>query len=112
MTTIANRPDVLTMIHVYETTPATQQAVYDGLIAALDRYGSQMAGHISSNIHKSIDGMRVTSYSQWDRDGSKALFENPTVLQETMAAVAPYVKDAAGQDSHLYNEIAIYTPVM
>lgn len=35
-------------------------------------YGTKIAGHLSSSIYKSLDGLRVTSYSQWDQERSKA----------------------------------------
>lgn len=60
------------MIHTYNTTPEHQQAVFDGLVQGLQTYGARMAGHLSSSIHKGLDGLRVTSYSQWDPGSSKA----------------------------------------
>lgn len=60
------------MIHTYNTTPKHQQAVFDGLVQGLQTYGARMAGHLSSSIHKGLNGLRVTSYSQWDPEASKA----------------------------------------
>lgn len=107
---VANDPAVLTMIHVYDTTAETQQAVFDGLRAGLEQYGARMAGHLTSSLHKSLDGVRVTSYSQWDRERSRALFDDPAALHESLAWFAPLVREAAGQDAHLYGEIFVYAP--
>lgn len=102
--------DVLTMIHVYHTDPATQQEVFDGLVEGLRLYGTRMAGHLSSTIHKSLDGQRVTSYSQWDPEASKALFDDPAALQQSLDWFAPLTKAATGQDAHVYRQIATYVP--
>lgn len=69
-----------------------------------------MAGHLSSTIHKSLDGLRVTSYSQWDSVASKALFDNPEALQESLDWFAPLTAKAIGQDAHVYGELSIYRP--
>lgn len=107
---ISSQASVLTMIHAYHTDPEHQQSVYDGLLHGLDLYGKRMAGHISSTIHKSLDGTRVTSYSQWDPVASKALFDDPVALQESLDWFAPLTAKATGQDAHVYGELAVYLP--
>ncbi|MFO6447728.1 hypothetical protein ACLBKU_11335 [Erythrobacter sp. NE805] len=108
--TIDPAAGVLTMIHVYHTQPETQRKVYDGLREGLARYGRRMAGHLSSTIHMSLDGLRVTSYSQWDPEASKALFDDPAALQESLDWFAPLTADAVGQDAHVYLELDVYRP--
>ncbi|WP_376089067.1 hypothetical protein ACE7GA_17295 [Roseomonas sp. CCTCC AB2023176] len=112
MTTVTIAPDagVLTMIHTYHTEPGTQQAVYDGLLKGLELYGGRMAGHLTSTIHRSLDGLRVTSYSQWDPVASKALFEDPAALKESLDWFAPLTAAAKGQDAHVYAELSVYRP--
>jgi len=105
---IARNPAILTMIHSYTTEAATQESVYQGLLEGLRLYGKRMAGHIGSTIHKSLDGQRVTSYSQWDAVASKALFENPAALAESLAWFAPLTAAATGQDAHVYGELTVY----
>lgn len=105
---ITGTANIVTMIHAYETTPETQQSVFDGLSKGLEIYGTRMAGHLSSSIHKSLDGLRVTSYSQWDEERSKALFDDPAALQQSLEWFAPLTKDAHGQDAHVYGEIFRY----
>lgn len=85
---ISDSHKVLTMIHVYDTTPETQAQVFDGLVEGLQTYGKRMAGHVSSSIHRSLDGSKVTSYSQWDPVASKALFgrERAASLRRTSRA--------------------------
>ena len=106
--TIKSDPQVLTMIHVYHTDAGSQQSVYEGLLQGLETYGKRMAGHLSSIIHKSLDGARVTSYSQWDAVASKALFDDPGALKESLDWFAPLTAQATAQDAHVYGEISIY----
>ncbi|MBC8141163.1 MAG: antibiotic biosynthesis monooxygenase [Armatimonadetes bacterium] len=110
MITLQPNPDVITVIHVYYVSPENQQAVSDGLIEAINQFGTQMAGHLSSSVHKSIDGGCVTSYSQWDKEGSKPLFSNKEVFDKTNASFAPYVQLAIRQEAHLYEVVSSYIP--
>lgn len=105
---ISPDPAILTMIHSYTTEAATQDQVYRGLLEGLRLYGKRMAGHIGSTIHKSLDGQRVTSYSQWDAQASRALFEDPRALAESLAWFAPLTAAATGQDAHVYGQLEIY----
>ena len=107
---ITGEPGVLTMIHTYHTTPESQQSVFDGLRQGLRLYGARMAGHLSSSIHNSFDGLRVTSYSQWDAVASKAFFQDPKALQQSLDWFAPLTSAAIGQDAHVYGEVASYQP--
>ena len=107
---ITGQPDILTMIHAYHTTPETQQAVFDGLVEGLGLHGHLMAGHLSSSTRKSLDGLRVTSYSQWDAQASRALFENPAALQQSLEWFAPLTSAATGQDAHVYGQVTSWQP--
>jgi hypothetical protein len=103
MTTLTIDKGIITVIHAYHVPKEKQKQLSDQLCEAIEKYGKQMAGHITSNVHVSLDGTRVTSYSQWDREASKALFDNPDVLGKTMAWFAPYVGDATSQDFMMYD---------
>jgi hypothetical protein len=110
MITIDSKASVLTMIHAYTTAPEDQQSVFDGLVEGLELYGNRMAGHLSSSIHKSLDGTRVTSYSQWDPELSKALFDDPRALKQSLDWFAPLTSKATAQDAHVYENIHTYIP--
>jgi Antibiotic biosynthesis monooxygenase len=102
MISISTDASIVTVIHAYTVAPANQHSLASNLVEAIEKYGETMAGHISSNVHLSKDGTRVTSYSQWDAQDSKALFDNPEVLNKTLAQFVPYIKDATGQDFMMY----------
>jgi quinol monooxygenase YgiN len=55
-------------------------------------------GYVSANIHKSLDGVRVVNYAQWEsQEAFQAMFRNPTVK----AHMAEILK-VATPDYHLY----------
>jgi hypothetical protein len=103
MISIASDRAVLTVIHAYTVAPSDQRELANQLVHAIERFGPLMAGHISSNVHLSRDGTRVTSYSQWDAIESKKLFEDSAVLGPTLDAFKPYIKLATGQDFMMYD---------
>lgn len=103
MISIAPDSSVLTVIHAYTVEPKDQRELANQLVEAIEKFGPSMAGHLSSNVHLSRDGTRVTSYSQWDAIESKKLFDNPAVLGPTLDAFKPYVKLATGQDFMMYD---------
>ena len=102
MIAIQPDPSVLTVIHAYTVAPDDQAELAAQLIEAIEKFGPSMAGHISSTVHLSKDGTRVTSYSQWDVVEARALFDNPAVLGPTLDAFKPYIALATGQDFMMY----------
>lgn len=102
MIAIKPDPSVLTVIHAYTVAPSDQKELAEQLVEAIEKFGPSMVGHISSNVHLSKDGTRVTSYSQWDAVESQNLFDNPAVLGPTLDAFKPYIKLATGQDFMMY----------
>jgi Antibiotic biosynthesis monooxygenase len=103
MITIAPNSSVVTVIHAYTVAPNDQKELASQLVQAIEKFGRSMAGHISSNVHLSRDGTRVTSYSQWDAVESKKLFDDPAVLGPTLDAFKPYIGLATGQDFMMYD---------
>ena len=72
MSTITEHSSLLTLINVFNVTPGRQQELVDHLIEATDQTVRKLPGFVSANIHKSLDGVRVTNYAQWQ---SKSAFE-------------------------------------
>ena len=78
----------------------------DVLVEATETVMHRLPGFISANIHKSLDGTRVTNYAQW---ASKAAFE---AMQQD-PAVQSHMQEAlqiATFDAHLY-EVAFIDSV-
>ena len=65
MTRISQDQDVVTLINVFTVAPEDQQRLVDLLVEATEEAISKQPGYVSANIHRSLDGTRVTNYVQW-----------------------------------------------
>ena len=61
--------DVVTLINVFTGAPEHQQRLVDLLVEATEEVMGGLAGFVSANLHKSLDGTRVTNYAQWASRG-------------------------------------------
>ena len=78
MTTIATNKNMVTLINVFTVQPENQQRLVDLLTEATKLAMKKQPGYISANIHKSLDGTRVTNYAQWRSKGDfEAMLQNP-----------------------------------
>lgn len=104
MTTISTDNNVVTLINVFTVEPKDQQALIDLLIRATEVTMRHLPGFVSANIHKSLDGTRVTNYAQWrSREDFEAAIQNPNAI--------PHMKEAASLakkfEPHLYEVIEV-----
>lgn len=65
MTNISENQDVVTLINVFTVAPENQQRLVDLLVDATESVIRNQPGYVSDNIHKSLDGTKVTNYAQW-----------------------------------------------
>jgi hypothetical protein len=65
MTTISKNVNLHTFINVFTVDPANQSRLIELLIKVTDSYVRQAPGFISSSLHRSLDGTKVTMYAQW-----------------------------------------------
>jgi len=78
MTIIKKDNNVTTLINVFTVDPSNQQGLIDILIETTEQVMNKQEGFISANIHKSLDGIHVVNYAQWE---SKEAFEkNPKAI--------------------------------
>jgi heme-degrading monooxygenase HmoA len=78
VTTISTEQDVLTLVNVFTVAPEDQQRLLDVLVEATEGVMNQLPGFVSANLHKSLDGTRVTNYAQWrSRKDFEAMLEHP-----------------------------------
>ncbi|CAA9448112.1 MAG: tetracenomycin polyketide synthesis hydroxylase TcmH(EC:1.-) [uncultured Rubrobacteraceae bacterium] len=88
MTTISTEQDVVTLINVFTVRPEDQQRLV-GVLAQAAATMKTIHGYVSSNLHKSLDGTKVTNYVQWESVGDfEAMLEDPEA--------APHMREAAG----------------
>lgn len=66
MTTISKEADLITFINVFTVVdPANQARVVELLVEVTRTFVRHAPGFISSSLHRSRDGTRVTMYAQW-----------------------------------------------
>ena len=87
MTSISKNNKVLTLINVFTVDPKDQQKLIDLLILATQGTVQNITGFISSSLHRSLDGTKVTMYAQWRSIEDYQLMRNN-------AAASPYLLQA------------------
>ena len=88
MTTISTEQDVVTLINVFTVNPEDQQHLVDVLAKASETAMRELPGYISANLHKSLDGTKVTNYAQWrSHEDYEAMLNN--------SEAAPHMREAA-----------------
>ena len=65
MTTISKDAKLVTFINVFTVEPANQQRLVDLLARFTDASVRHAPGFVSAALHRSLDGTKVTMYSQW-----------------------------------------------
>ena len=80
MATIATKNEVITVIVIFTVEPERQQELIDA-IAEFTETVKQQPGFVSANIHKSIDGLKVANYAQWQSKADYNNFVNNTEVQ-------------------------------
>ena len=56
---------MISLINVFTVDPANQQRLLELLARATDEFVSRAPGFVSSTLHRSLDGTKVTMYAQW-----------------------------------------------
>jgi len=65
MTTISTGNKYLTLINVFTVDPDHQQELVELLIQATQGTVQHITDFVSSSLHRSLDGTKVTMYAQW-----------------------------------------------
>jgi quinol monooxygenase YgiN len=99
MVTIAKDNDVVTLINVFTVAPEDQQRLVDVLADATRTVMRNQPGFVSANIHRSLDGTRVTNYAQWR---STEAFETMLQNQEAAEHMGEAARIAQRFEPHLY----------
>jgi len=78
---------LVTLINVFTVEPTNQQRLVGLLARATNTSVRHAPGFISSALHRSLDGTKVTMYAQWRNvEDYEAMRRNP--------APAPYLQEA------------------
>lgn len=105
MTIIDKGQPLVTLITVHICKQENQQQLVDVLLEAVNTTYRHLPGFISANIHKGLDGVRVTNYAQYrSREDFEAVRTNPAIL--------PHVQKVAelvdSFDAHLYEVVEVF----
>ena len=100
MPTVAVNNEVATVIIIFTVAPEQQQELIEAIADFLDTV-KQQPGFISASIHKSIDGVKVANYAQWQ---SQKDFEN-FINNEQVQAKAAKLREFNPPDSHVYEVV-------
>ena len=107
MIIITKKANFLTLINVFTVDPINQQKLVDLLILATESSVRQIKGFISSSLHRSIDGTKVTMYAQW-----KSIEDYQNMRSNSTAS--PYLEEAlkiAKFDPGMYEVVETFSPV-
>jgi quinol monooxygenase YgiN len=65
MTTISKKNQYITFINVFKVDPSKQEELIDILTKGTNNTVRFQDGFVSSVLHRSLDGTKVTMYAQW-----------------------------------------------
>ena len=99
MVTISKDDDLVTLINVFTVAPEDQQRLVEVLVDATQAVMRKQPGFISANIHRSLDGTRVTNYAQWR---SREAFEAMLGDREAAEHMGEAARIAERFEPHLY----------
>jgi quinol monooxygenase YgiN len=95
MVTISKNAQLVTFINVFTVEPANQKRLVELLARVTDTSVRHAPGFVSSALHRTLDGTKVTMYAQWRTiEDYEAMRKDPTpfpYLQEalTIASFEP-----------------------
>ena len=107
MATIAEKAGLVTLINVFTVEPSNQQKLLDILARATDTSVRDVPGFISAALHRSVDGTKVTMYSQWKSAEHYRHYQS--MLSNPVAP--PYVEQAlaiAKFDPGMYEVVKVF----
>lgn len=106
MTTISKDAKLVTFINVFIVEPANQQRLVELLARVTATSVRHAPGFVSSTLHRSLDGTKVTMYAQWrTMEDYEAMRKDPTPL--------PYLQEAltiAKFEPGMYEIVETYLP--
>lgn len=105
MPTIAKNNDLLTVVIIFAVEPEQQQELINAIAEFLETAVKYQSGFVSSSIHKSLDGVRVMNYAQWQSQEDYQAFINNSEVQSQGAKLSNFHL----LDSHVY-EVVISVP--
>jgi quinol monooxygenase YgiN len=106
MIKIDKRDKMLTLVNVFTVDPANQGKLVDLLTLATESSVRKIKGFVSSSLHRSIDGTKVTMYAQW-----KSIEDYQNMRKNS--AASPFLEKAleiAKFDMGMYEVVDTFLP--
>jgi quinol monooxygenase YgiN len=101
MVTLSLDNSLTTVIIIFTVKPEEQQKLIDTIREFLATVATQ-PGFVSANLHKSLDGVKVANYAQWNSIEAFEAFRNNQEIQAKAAGLSEF--DIS--DSHVYEIVA------
>ena len=106
MTTISKDAQLITLINVFTVDPSNQSQLVELLTQVTDTFVRRASGFISSSLHRSRDGTKVTMYAQW-----RSLDDYETMRRDP--GPTPYLQEAltiAKFEPGIYDVVKLFAP--
>ncbi|ABW32206.1 antibiotic biosynthesis monooxygenase family protein [Acaryochloris marina] len=85
MATLDLENQLVTVIILFKVKDGRQAAVIEK-VKDLFKIAKKQPGFVSANLHRSLDGLKVANYAQWENETVLEAFRN---LPQTQALAAP-----------------------
>jgi quinol monooxygenase YgiN len=102
MTVLDLNNQLVTAIDLFKVKDAQQTAVIDR-VKQLIALAQQQPGFVSANLHRSLDGLKVANYAQWESESALEKFEQLAETQALTAQLAALIEEV---DAHRYEIVA------
>lgn len=99
MPTIATKNELTTVMVIFTIKPEQQQELLDAIAEFLE-FVKQQAGFVSASLHKSLDGLKVANYAQWQSKEDFEKFLNNSEIKQKASKIEAYKPD-----SHIYEVV-------
>ena len=106
MTTISKNNKYLTLINVFTVEPLNQQKLIDLLVLATESTVKNISGFISSGLHRSLDGTKVTMYAQWQSIEAYQNMRNNSIASPYLTQALEFSKFESG----MYEVVETFLP--
>lgn len=98
MLTVFKGNSILAELDIFVTQPDQQWLLIDSLTAYTHDILKQQSGYVANAVHRSLDGLRVVNYVQWQNQASYETYINNRDI-----ALANRITGFFAPDSHLYD---------
>jgi quinol monooxygenase YgiN len=102
MATLDLENQFLTIIILFKVKEGQQDSLLEK-IKELLAIAKQQPGFISANIHRSLDGVKVANYAQWENEAALQQFRQHPEVQALGTKLQELVEEV---DDHLYEIVA------